>query len=138
MPGQPLVSAICVPPNAVSAFWPHVHHHIEAAYAQADEFVPVDVEADLAAGRRLLWIATDGKDVFAAAMTAIFMAPSGLKCELQACGGTDVGRWHRAIAAIEDYARREGCVGLVIRARRGWQRLLEGYTTTAVILSKRL
>jgi len=132
-----LVSAICVPPDQAAAFWPHVRHHIEAAYTEADEFLPSNVLDDLEAGRRLLWIATDGIEVFAAAMTALIAAPSGLKCELQACGGTDVGRWHRAIATIEDYARRERCVGIVIRARRGWQRMLDGYTTTAVILSKR-
>lgn len=132
-----MVSAVCVSPDQVAIFWPHVRGHIEAAYAAADEFLPADLLDDLEAGRRLLWIATDGVTVFAAALTGLISAPSGLKCELQACGGTDVGRWHPAIATIEDYARREGCTGLVIRARRGWQRLLEGYTTTAVILSKR-
>lgn len=97
-----------------------------------------DIAADLATGHRLLWIATDGRDILAAALTALIAAPSGLKCELQACGGNDVHRWHSAIETIEAYARSEGCSALVIRARRGWQKLLSGYATTGVILSKRL
>lgn len=40
--------------------------------------------------------------------------------------------------AIEGWARRIGCDTMLIMGRPGWQRALEGYRRTAVVLEKKL
>jgi hypothetical protein len=39
---------------------------------------------------------------------------------------------------IEAWARRIGCDTMLIMGRPGWQRALEGYRRTAVVLEKKL
>lgn len=137
--GVPMASAlICVPPSDLWSVWPMVEPLIDAAYAEVDQITP-DVLSWLEAQKGLLWIATDGLRVFAACTTSLERRRSGLACRIVACTDeSGVSEWKRHLPAIEQYARREGCVKIEVSGRQGWSRVLPGYAPKTVSLEKRL
>lgn len=94
------------------------------------------VEADALSGANLLWIATDGQRIGAAAITDIHETERRKVCVLVANGGERMREWVHLIAGLEDYAKAEGCTAMRILGPRAWARVLHGYHERAVVLER--
>lgn len=128
---------ICVPPNCTATFFPAVRDMLDKGFAEADELFPAETYDRLAAGEWLLWIAVSGDaQIIAAMLTRLYFARSGKVCQILCCGGERVGVWKHHMAAIEDYARAEGCVRILAEGRKGWLRLLNGFRSNWVKFEK--
>jgi len=89
-------------------------------------------------GRALLWLAWDGEDVNAAAVTEIGVTEWRKVCNIVACAGADMKRWLDLLEPIEEFAKAEGCAAMRIMGRKGWTRVLKAYRPRRVILEKEL
>lgn len=131
--------AVCVDPLQVRRVWPHVAHLIERAIARGGLSDFEAVAADVLAGRSLLWLAWDGAEILAAAVTEIGRDREGRRlCTIVGCGGHVFERWGFLVAELERYARAEDCAAVVIMGRKGWQRQLPSYRVQAIVLEKEL
>ena len=129
---------VCVDPQRVHEIWPHVAPLLKAACIRTGLNAFVDLEADILSSRSLLWIAWNKQAIEAAAATVLINSEIGKVCIITACGGNDMPRWLPLIAAIENYARAEGCTRVRIYGRKGWLRALDGYGQTHIIMDKEL
>jgi hypothetical protein len=141
---------ICIDPAQAREFWPYVAPLIEAAMRKGRLTNYVDVERDVLAGGALVWIAWNGENIKAAAVTEIASANGERFCTIVACGAQtslrslrkldcdDRRQWLPLIAGLESYARAEGCAAMRIYGRRGWLRLLPDYRASRVLLEKEL
>src|SRR5262245_38613617 len=96
------------------------------------------MEADILAGRSLLWLAWNGRAIESAAATILINSEVGKVCIITVCGGSDMKRWLPLIGQIENYAKREGCARVRIYGRKGWLRVLDGYKPEHIIMDKEL
>lgn len=131
---------ICIPKGDVAKLWHGpVHDMLDAAFAAADLPMPEDLLQELETGTRLLWVVvTDEATIVAAMMTQLFEMRSGRVCKMMECGGSRLDEWKHMRAAIEQYAKREGCDRVMVIGRPGWAAILDDYRTTAVVLEKRI
>jgi hypothetical protein len=136
---------ICVDPALVHSVWPLVADRIGAAMARGGIGAYAPVEESVLAGRALVWLATDGMGIAAAAVTQLERTDRGLICVIVACGGTNMRRWLHLIDGIEEFARAEGCAATRIIGRKGWARVLSRggfqtrpYRVRRIILEKEL
>jgi hypothetical protein len=134
------IAVACVPPQQVSRIWDRVRGMIDVGYAAGDDFMPEDMLRRLQSGTVLLWVAIDedSGEIHAAMTTELVRMRSGLVCWMCQCGGANMPLWARFHTNIEQYARDEGCVKVVLRGRSGWQRVLEGYRVRTVQMEKTL
>jgi len=132
------VELVCVDPKRVHEVWPHVAALIPGAVKRTNLSHSQDIAYDILHGDGLLWLAWNGKTIAAAATTSLVETDRDKVCILTACGGTGMPRWLSLLSMIEDYARGEGCACVRIYGRKGWQRVLDGYTTKHIILEKGL
>ncbi|WP_315831124.1 hypothetical protein [Bradyrhizobium prioriisuperbiae] len=132
------VELICVDPRRIHEIWPHAADLIHRAVRRTNLNHTRDIDADVLSGAGLLWLAWNGEAIEAAATTSLIQTDTDKVCILTACGGEDMARWLPLLRQIEDYARNEGCACVRIYGRRGWQRVLDGYDVTHVILEKEL
>lgn len=133
-----MIDLVCIDPALVSQLWPHVSHLIRRAMQRGNMGLFGPVESDVLAGRALLWLAADGVDIRAAAVTQIEHTETRKFCTIVACGGAHMRNWLHLIKGIEEFARAEGCDATRIIGRKGWQRMLNDYRATRVILQKEL
>jgi hypothetical protein len=126
----------CVDPARIPAIWPHVSSLIREAMRRGDLSSFVAVEHAVRVGNALLWIATDGASIQAAAVTELQQTEWRKVCNIVACGGNDRGRWIRLIEGIEKFARAEGCSAVRVIGRKGWSRVLKDYRTHRIVLEK--
>ena len=84
-----------------------------------------------------MWLAWSDH-VEAAATTILTEADTSRACVLTACGGRNMKRWLPLLEIIEAYAKAEGCDRLRVFGRKGWQRMLEDYRVTNIILERSL
>src|SRR5262249_10282685 len=133
-----LCEAVCVDPRRVRAVWPRVAHLIHAAMKRGDLSSFAAVEASALRGEALVWLARDGLEIPAAAVTELHETEWRKVCVIVACGGADMRRWISLIARIEAYARAEQCAAVRIIGREGWARLLTAYRPKRVVLEKEL
>jgi hypothetical protein len=134
----PSVELICVDPMRVGEVWPHVSPLLKAACYRTKLNAFADIEADILAGRSLLWMAWNGRTVESAAATILINSEIGRVCIITVCGGSDMKRWLPLIEQIEAYAKREGCRRVRIYGRKGWLHMLDGYEEKHVIMDKEL
>lgn len=132
------VELICVDPQRIHDIWPHAAELIHKAMRRTNLNHTRDIDRDVLGGGGLLWLAWNGSAIEAAATTSLIQTDTDKVCILTACGGADMRRWLPLLKQIEDYARNEGCASVRIYGRRGWQRVLDGYDVTHVILEKEL
>jgi hypothetical protein len=132
------VELVCVDPKRIRDVWPHVSALLKAACYRTGLNAFADIEADILAGRSLLWIAWNGCSVESAAATILINSEIGKVCVITACGGSDMKRWLPLIDQIETYARDEGCRRVRIYGRKGWLHVLEGYEERHIIMDKEL
>jgi hypothetical protein len=127
-----------VEPGTAVQIWPRVRDMIDVALAVCDEPMPEDILVRLGDGRYLLWIAIDDEsgNIIAAMTTEITKGRNGRVCWMCQCGGDRMQDWSRFHVKIEEYAKAERCVKVVLEGRRGWERVLEGYHVRSVRLEK--
>lgn len=129
---------VCINPLRAHEIWPHVSPLLKAACRRTGLNAFSDIEADILAGRSLLWMAWNGCAVEAAAATVLINSEIGKVCVITACGGSRMRHWLPLLRQIEDYARNEGCACVRIYGRKGWLRVLDGYEQKYVIMDKGL
>ena len=129
---------VCVDPARVHEIWPHVSPLLKAACYRTRLNAFADIEADIVAGRSLLWVAWNGRAIESAASTVLINSEIGRVCVITVCGGSDMKRWLPLIGQIETYAEAEGCKRVRIYGRKGWLRVLDGYEATHAIMDKEL
>jgi hypothetical protein len=129
---------VCVDPQRVDEFWPHVRPLLKAACYRTKLNAFADIESDILSGRSLLWMAWNGLTVESAAATVLINSESGRVCIITVCGGSDMKRWLPLIDQIEAYAKREACKRVRIYGRKGWLHVLEGFEEKYVIMDKEL
>lgn len=129
---------ICVPPDRAAEAWPRVAHWIKDALRRADLGSYRGIENCVLSGRFLLWLAWDGKQIVAAAVTDLLQTEWRKVCNIVACGGDDMAQWIHLIEGLEDYARSESCAAISISGRKGWEKTLPSYRVRFVILEKAL
>lgn len=128
---------VCVDPRMVYEVWPHVVVLLKVAVFRTELGRFEEIEDDVLTGRGLLWLAWSGQ-IEAAATTVLTETNASKVCVLTACGGTDMRRWLALLEKIEAYAKAEGCNRVRIFGRKGWQRMLNQYHVTNVVLERKL
>lgn len=124
---------VCIPPDTVSTFWPHVKSIVKRAIDRGHTDWGF-LESNLFTGAWLLWLIWDGKQIRGAVVTGLV----GDACEIVACAGDGFRDWIHLLSEIEAYARTEGKSSMRLIGRRGWSRVLPDYKPTLVMLEKRL
>lgn len=130
---------VCVDPARAHEVWPKVSGLIYAAMKRGGEPSAFGkVETDTLAGRALIWIAWDGEQIKAVAVTDLALIEGRKLCTIVACGGSNRAGWINLILPIEEFAKAEGCHAMRIIGRRGWARVLPTYRTRQITLEKEL
>jgi hypothetical protein len=136
---------VCVDPAHVHLVWPLVSGLIEAAMRRGDFSSFAAVRDAVLGGDALLWLAWDGTEIAAAAVTELAATEWRKVCVVVACGGSTpasagagMRRWIGLLEKIEEFARAEGCAAVRIIGRAGWARVLRDYRTKRVVLEKHL
>lgn len=133
-----MTTLICVDPKRIHEIWPHVVDLIHRAVKRTNLSHTLDIDADVLQGNGLLWLAAQGERIVAAMTTALVLTDTDKVCILTTCGGEDMRDWLPLQEKIEAYAKAEGCSLVRIYGRKGWARVLEGYTVEHVILERAL
>ena len=128
----------CVPPDRVEEVWPHVRHFFVKACKRGRMQTFKTLEDSILDGQRMLWLATDGHAIHAAAATEIHQTEWEKHLVIVACGGVEMRKWLWILDGIEAYGREEGCDAVRFIGRRGWARALPNYRCTRVVLERRL
>lgn len=132
------VEIACVEPGRVGEIWPLVAPLLKSAIDRTRLSAWRDIADDIFYGDSLLWVAIEGEKILCATATSLQKTDFGTVCVITACGGTDMRRWIDLLARIESYAKAEGCRCTRIFGRRGWMRVLDGYSMSSVVLEKEL
>ena len=132
------VELVCVEPDRIHDIWGHARERIRCAMEQTGLSDFADVEADVLRGGQLLWLAWNGETIEAAATTQLTSVGARKVCTLTACAGERRERWLPLFSHIERYAKAEQCSIMRVFGRRGWERVLDGYEVTNVVLEKEL
>ena len=130
------VETVCVAPDRVAAFWPHVREFIVSALERCRNATEAEIARALCSDA-LLWVRVDGYASKGAGVTRLFNGPLGLTCDVMVYGGP-CDDWNTAFAPIEAYAKAEGCAAIRIEGREGWKRVFPDYELTSITLMKRL
>ena len=135
---QPKVDALCVDPAYAAQIWPSVRQMILTAMLRGGLSEFTDVERDILRGLSLLWIAWDGHDVIAAAVTRLDIVNGARIGTIVACGGSDLKRFGDLRMKLEQHFRDEGCMSARICGRKGWVRHYPDYKVKSIIMEKAL
>ena len=129
-----------VEPDFASRIWAKVKDLIDVGYAAGDNFMPENILEQIRYGTILLWIAIDEESghIHAAMTTELVPMRCGLVCWMGQCAGDRMQDWSKFHVQIEEYAKNEGCVKLVLKGRRGWEAVLDGFRVRTVQLEKML
>ena len=133
-----MADLICVDPALIADIWPHARHLIKSAIDATGLSDFAECEAEILAGRQLLWLAVADKTIEAAATTQLVLLNGRKVCVLTACAGHHRDRWLALLARLEAFAAAEGCAVMRIFGRRGWHRVLDNYRVENVVLEKEL
>lgn len=131
---------LCIPPDRVSEFWDLAKPYVSAACTKVGLISEADVEKNVLAGQRLLWLAVEGQKVHGAIVTHLFLDGCSRICEIVAMGHMPWEAYEHfgLIEQIEDFARAEECDLMRIVGRQGWKRALPDYSVKALIMERHL
>lgn len=118
------------------AVWPHVSHFIQQAIDKTSgNFELDDILALIEEKKAQLFIVKDD-ELLSAWVTTIENSPSHKWIRVMWAGGKDMDRWLHFRESIEQWAKSIGCEKMIVAGRPGWERKLNDYTRTSVILEK--
>lgn len=132
------VELICVDPGRIHQVWDTASPLIQRAMERGGEGLFSQVEEDVLAGRSLLWLGWDGKEILGAGVTSLCKTDAGTICLIVAWAANDMRRCLPLLERIETYAKDESCIAVRIYGRKGWARMLPAYTQPRIILEKAL
>ena len=129
-------AVFCLSSRQIDIYWDRFAHHIERFCRETGEAEVEQLRSDLRETKKQFWGFDDGEKISFVCLTAI----DGPLCWLWVCCGTESwpGQIERGLAEIEQWAKSVQCKRLKLRGRPGWERRLEGFTRTAVILEKEI
>ena len=128
----------CIPPQLAREIWPLVRDRLYAAVRRTDLSHSVDIARDVLHGDGVLWIASNGEEIEAAAVTLLTRTDRHLVCLITALGGSNMESWLPLLSEIEDWARSEGAGLVRVMGRPGWGRVLKNYHVSNVVLERAL
>ena len=128
----------CIPPQLAREIWPLVRDRLYAAVRRTDLSHSVDIARDVLHGDGVLWIASNGEEIEAAAVTLLTRTDRHLVCLITALGGSNMESWLPLLSEIEDWARSEGAALVRVIGRPGWGRVLKNYHVSNVVLERAL
>jgi hypothetical protein len=131
------VSVFVVPAAQVDALWDEIAPHLYRLQARG-QIDAEEVRADLKAERKQLWGYQDAERVIGVVITRV---TKGGACEIYGAAGTQSapGQIQELHDAIERWAKSIDCKRLRLQGRKGWLRVLKGYTRSPdIILEKEL
>ena len=131
-------SLVGVTSENINKIWPGVTVFLQKAIdAGNNRYTLESIYKGLINRDLQLWVATDG-DILAACVTEIRVYPSATVCLLFLCGGHELKKWSEHVKIIENWAKNQGCDAMELIGRKGWVKVLSGYTETQTILGKAL
>lgn len=134
--GQPEPVLICVDPARVAELWHVIAPLLDKGYEACGEFMPDTTLDKLRSAEWLVWVVVVGDTIIAAMTTRLLNRRDGKACQLLCCGGDQVEIWNHHMRRIEDYARAEGCTSIIAEGRKGWLRVLDGFSVFRVKFQK--
>lgn len=126
------IKTLPIPVALIDHLRPSLGPHIDRALA-ASLFDPVEMTADLIAGRAVLWAVFDQGKPTAALFTSChageaddaFLFVYGL-------GGTGAKRWaNPVLRSLEQHARHNGCAFVRFYGRKAWAKVAKNYHPVA-------
>lgn len=134
-----LVEIFCVAPELAGRLWPLVKDRFAQVLIDYPSDTTIEAtERDVIAGLQLIWIASDGAAIVAAALTALSVTPARKLCTITLAFGVNTRLWDTFMPMVEAYAKAEGCTALRIHGREGWKRVLKGFSEPWIVLNKEL
>jgi hypothetical protein len=108
-----------------------------------------DYREDLESGRKQLWLALEisrlDDEISSSNHAILGLAVTSIEdyrrlrcCSIYICTGKQMNKWLHFIYEIEKWAHEQGCKRMINYARPGFERLINGYTKTHIILEKDL
>ena len=129
-----------VPSGDLEAAWPLVVPLLERVVRRSrGKESLVELRAALGAGAKQLWVWCSDAGVQALAVTDIAVYPAARICRISICTGEARREWLTpGLAAIEAWAREQGCDAIEPFCRPGWKRELQalGYRERHVLMRK--
>jgi len=127
----------------MAPLWPGIVRCLEKYCRKFDGYETIqNIIAECAAGKRQLWVITDGDEVILAAVTEIITINATGKKQLvmAECGGSRYAECLELFHEMEDWARAQGATEAVTHCRRGLVRLYEpmGFKTRSIVMTKEL
>ncbi len=134
------MSVFCLGPEQIDALWPRYAHHLERLERETGLVLASATRADLTTAHKQLWGYQEGDAINGVAITQVYDTPRGKACEVVGACGTETARGQidQIINEIEKWAADIGCTRMRVLGRKGWQRRLNGYEQTGIILEKEI
>ena len=113
---------------------------VAACVRSRGKFTAGDIMKAIALQDMQLWLATDGPEICALAVTELVNYPQRRVCRVLIVTGEDRERWIGYSETISAWAKASGCRGIEALARPGWRRTMEalGWQMTHIFLEKDL
>lgn len=138
-----MIRFLQIPPAMIGAIGPLILTRLESIVSRSSGRASIeDIVRRVLAEEWYLWVAMDDetKEVLAILAAELKLAPTGMKiASVVAATGDDRKRWRDGfLECIEGWARDNGCGLVEIVARPGWERELQSYKKTHVVLERAL
>lgn len=128
-----------IPAHQVDEVWHEVRPWIDAACKTSrGKFDADDIRLGLLQRDDQLWIWRTPTS-YAVGVTRILIYPKQKVCSVRIATGRNRQEWQKeCIAQLEAWAKSQGCDGMELQARPGWEKALPGYDKTHVYLERKL
>lgn len=128
---------LCVDPAHVHRVWPMVTQFIEDATRKGGGADFDVIQREVLAGEKYLWVAADEAAIWAAVVTGLHTQQGQKFCMVWVAGGKNRELWHAPMqAAIEQFAKDEGCYSIRLGGRKGWGRAFPDFKLISILLEK--
>lgn len=135
------IQLVGIAPPWVEIWWEPVRSLVESACSRSGgRYALLDILHLLLSGRMQLWVAMEGHEIIAIAITELCNYPQLRECRVLAATGDDARTWDHLIEKIEAWATQQDCRKIVCITRPGWEKHLKeyGYKKTHIYLEKDL
>ena len=122
---------VCFGSDQIDWIWPAVKEHIQLALNQGSDYTLEQIKEGLQKAEMQLWTSYN-HGYEAALVTALHDD----YCLLLACGGTNAREWIEWYPIVEKWAKSKGAKEFRIYGRRGWLRMLEGFSEKYTVLTR--
>ena len=128
------MSVFCVGSDQIDEYWGDFEPHLQR-FERLGHINVIETRDDLRSSRKQLWGYQTDHGVLGVCITRV----AGQTCEI--CGAVGSASKQQIVEvylAIERWAREIGCTRMKLMGRRGWLRVLDGFTQTGIIAEKDL